>query len=222
MLEKGWNPKLLFHTFEKDLADIHSTASRFKLLLDKVKHHANQSIDDAFVYAIKKWDKIHKTPELKVGDLILVSTLNFDNIRSPKKLKHSFSGLFIIKALHGKNAVQVGLSGELENKNTDFPVSLLNHYTSSDKELFPLRNETPLEVPPLYKSEEKNVLRVFKERRLRGKMKENTLSDKETHSIQMRGFQKVKYLITRRFSEDSDMRKDQFLNKNFELCALHT
>ncbi|MBW0533709.1 hypothetical protein O181_073424 [Austropuccinia psidii MF-1] len=98
-----------------------------------VKHHANQSIDDAFVYAIKKWDKIHKTPELKVGDLILVSTLNFDNIRSPKRLKHSFSELFIIKALHGKNAVQVGPSGELENKNTAFPVNLLNHYTSSDK-----------------------------------------------------------------------------------------
>ncbi|MBW0512728.1 hypothetical protein O181_052443 [Austropuccinia psidii MF-1] len=61
-----------------------------------------------------------------------------------------------------KNAVQVQLSGELENKHPTFPVSLVKHYTSSDKELFLLRNETPLEVPPLDQSEEKKVLKVFK------------------------------------------------------------
>ncbi|MBW0569000.1 hypothetical protein O181_108715 [Austropuccinia psidii MF-1] len=43
------------------------------------------------------------------------------------------------------------------------------NYTSSDKELFPLRNETPLELPPLNQSEEKKVLKVLKERRIRGK-----------------------------------------------------
>ncbi|MBW0540112.1 hypothetical protein O181_079827 [Austropuccinia psidii MF-1] len=116
-----------------------------------------------------KWDKSHKTSEFKVGDLILVSTLNFDNIKGSNKLKDSFAGTFIIKSLHGKNAVQVELSGELENKHPTFPVSLVNHYTSSDKELFHLRNETPLEVPPLDQSEEKKVLKVMKERRLRGK-----------------------------------------------------
>ncbi|MBW0539006.1 hypothetical protein O181_078721 [Austropuccinia psidii MF-1] len=169
MLEKGWNPKLPFDTLKKYLVDIHPTASRFKLLLDKVRHHANQSMNDAFEYAKKKWDKSHKTPEFKVGDLILVSTLNFDNIKGPKKLKYSFAGAFIIKALHGKNAIQVKLSGELENKNPTFPVSLVKHYTSSEKELFPLRNETPLEVPPLDQSEEKKVLKFLKERRLRGR-----------------------------------------------------
>ncbi|MBW0551021.1 hypothetical protein O181_090736 [Austropuccinia psidii MF-1] len=169
MLEKGWNPKLPIDTLKKDLIDIHPTASSFKLLLDKVRHHANQSMNDAFEYAKQKWDKSHKTPEFKVGDLILVSTLNFNNIKGPKKLKDSFAGPFIIKALHGTNAVQVELSGELENKHPTFPVSLVKHYTSSDKELFPLRNETPLEVPPLDQSEEKKVLKVLKERRLRGK-----------------------------------------------------
>ncbi|MBW0571716.1 hypothetical protein O181_111431 [Austropuccinia psidii MF-1] len=126
-------------------------------------------MNDAFEYAKQKWDKSHKTPELKVGDLILVSKSNFNNIKGPKKLKDSFEGPFIIKALHGKNAVQVELSGEMENKHPDFPVSLVKHYTSSDKELFPLRNETPLEVPPLDQSEDKKVLKVLKERRLRGK-----------------------------------------------------
>ncbi|MBW0550383.1 hypothetical protein O181_090098 [Austropuccinia psidii MF-1] len=155
MLEKGWNPKLPVDTLKKDLVDIHPTASSFKLLLDKVRHHANQSMNDAFEYAKQKWDKSHKTPEFKVGDLILVSTLNFNNIKGPKKLKDSFAGPFIIKALHGTNAVQVELSGELENKHPTFPVSLVKQYTSSDKELFPLINATPLEVPPLDQSEEK-------------------------------------------------------------------
>ncbi|MBW0566505.1 hypothetical protein O181_106220 [Austropuccinia psidii MF-1] len=169
MLEKGWNPKFPVDTLKKDLVDIHPTASSSKLLLDKVRHHANQSMNDAFEYAKKKWDKSHKTPEFKVGDLILVSTLSFNNIKFPKELKDSFAGPFLIKALHGTNLVQVLLLGELENKHPTFPVSLVKHYTSSDKELFPLRNETALEVPPLDQREDKKVLKFFKERRLRGK-----------------------------------------------------
>ncbi|MBW0573037.1 hypothetical protein O181_112752 [Austropuccinia psidii MF-1] len=133
MLEKGWNPKLPVDTLKKDLVDIHPTASSFELLLDKLRHHENQSMNDAFEYAKQKWDKSHKTPEFKVGDLILASTLNFNNIKGPMKLKDSFSGPFIIKSLHGTNAVQVELSGELENKHPTFPVSLVKHYTLSDK-----------------------------------------------------------------------------------------
>ncbi|MBW0558382.1 hypothetical protein O181_098097 [Austropuccinia psidii MF-1] len=169
MLEKGWNPKLPVDYLKKDLVDIHPTDSSFKLLLDKVRYHENQSINDAFEYAKQKWDKSHKTPEFKVGDLIQVSTLNLNNIKGPKKLTDFFAGTFVIKALHGTNAVHVELSGELENKHPTFPVSPVKHYTSGDKELFPLRNETPLEVPQLDQSEEKKVLKVLKERRLRGK-----------------------------------------------------
>ncbi|MBW0588742.1 hypothetical protein O181_128457 [Austropuccinia psidii MF-1] len=126
-------------------------------------------MNDAFEYAKQKWDKSHKTPEFKVGYLILVSPLSFNNIKGQKKLKGSFAGPFIIRALHGTNAVQVEQSGELENKHPTFPVSLVNHYASSDKELFPLRNETPLQVPPLDESKEKKVLKVLKERSLWGK-----------------------------------------------------
>ncbi|MBW0569018.1 hypothetical protein O181_108733 [Austropuccinia psidii MF-1] len=80
MLEKGWNPKLPFDTLKKDLVDIHPAASSFKLFLDKLRNHANQSMNDAFEYAKQKWDKSHKTPEFKVGDLVLASTLKFNNI----------------------------------------------------------------------------------------------------------------------------------------------
>ncbi|MBW0493910.1 hypothetical protein O181_033625 [Austropuccinia psidii MF-1] len=169
ILEKGWNPKLPVDNLKKDLVDIHPTASRFKLLLDRLRNLANQSMNNAFQYAKQKWDKSYKTPEFKVGDLILLPTLNFNNMKGPKKLKDLFAGPFIIKSLNGTNAVQVEISGELENKHPNFPVSLVKHYTSSDKELFTLRNETPLEVPPLEQSEEKKLLKVSKERRPRGK-----------------------------------------------------
>ncbi|MBW0575954.1 hypothetical protein O181_115669 [Austropuccinia psidii MF-1] len=103
MLEKGGNPKLPVDTLKKDLVDIYPTFSRFRLLLDKVRNHANQSIKDSFEYAKLKWDKSHKDPEFKVGDLILVSTFKFNNIKGTKKLKDCFSGPFIIKDLHWKN-----------------------------------------------------------------------------------------------------------------------
>ncbi|MBW0476958.1 hypothetical protein O181_016673 [Austropuccinia psidii MF-1] len=84
-------------------------------------------MNDAFEYAKQKWDESHKNPELKLEDLILVSTFNLNNIKGPNKLKDSFAGPFIIKALHGTNAIQVELSGELENKHPTFTVSLVKH-----------------------------------------------------------------------------------------------
>ncbi|MBW0528926.1 hypothetical protein O181_068641 [Austropuccinia psidii MF-1] len=75
----------------------------------------------------------------------------------------------MIKALHGPNALQLELSGELMKKHPDFPVSLIKPHSSSDKELFPLRNKPPLEIPHLEGGEEKNVGKVLKERRTRNK-----------------------------------------------------
>ncbi|MBW0523989.1 hypothetical protein O181_063704 [Austropuccinia psidii MF-1] len=112
MLEKGWNPRPQTDKLRKYLIEIHPTASIFKMIFDKVKHHFKQSINDAFEYEKQKWDKSHKVPYFKVGDLVLVSTLNFNNIKGPRKLKYSHEGPFVIVALHGTNAFQVELSGE--------------------------------------------------------------------------------------------------------------
>ncbi|MBW0551014.1 hypothetical protein O181_090729 [Austropuccinia psidii MF-1] len=87
MLEKGWNQRLPYDTLKKDLVDIHPTASSFKLMLEKVRHHENRCMQDYFKYAKERWDKIHKPPDFKTGDLVLVSTLNVNNIKGPKKLK---------------------------------------------------------------------------------------------------------------------------------------
>ncbi|MBW0559176.1 hypothetical protein O181_098891 [Austropuccinia psidii MF-1] len=108
-------------------------------------------MQDSSKYAKGRWDKIHKPPDLKIGDLVLVSTHNFNNIKGPKKLKDSFAGPFMIKGLHGPNAVQLELTGELMNKHPTFLVGLIKLYSSYDKGLFPLRNKPPLKIRPLEK-----------------------------------------------------------------------
>ncbi|MBW0540103.1 hypothetical protein O181_079818 [Austropuccinia psidii MF-1] len=127
MLEKGCNPIIPYDTLKKDLVDLNPTAKSFK----------------------KRWEKSHKPPDLKVGDLVLVSTLSYNNIEGPKKLKYSFAGPFMMRELHGPNSVQLELTGELMNKHPTFPVILIKPYSSSDKELSPLRNKPPIETPPL-------------------------------------------------------------------------
>ncbi|MBW0487635.1 hypothetical protein O181_027350 [Austropuccinia psidii MF-1] len=102
ILEKGWNRKLPQDSLRKDLVEMHPTAASFKLILEKARKHAISCMEDSFEYAKKKWDKSHATPDFKGGDLVLVSTTNFNNIKGCKKLKYSFAGCFFIKAHHGK------------------------------------------------------------------------------------------------------------------------
>ncbi|MBW0519904.1 hypothetical protein O181_059619 [Austropuccinia psidii MF-1] len=101
ILEKGWNPKLPQDSSRKGLVQIHPTASSFKGMLQKLKKHAVRCMEDSFEYAKDKWDKSHSTPDFKVGNLVLVYTTNFNNIKGCKMLKDSFAGPFFIKALHG-------------------------------------------------------------------------------------------------------------------------
>ncbi|MBW0571561.1 hypothetical protein O181_111276 [Austropuccinia psidii MF-1] len=125
ILEKGWNPKLPQYSLRKDLVEIHPTAASFKGKLGKTRKHSIRCIEDSFSYSKDKWEKSHATTDFIVGDLVLVSTTNFNNIKQCKKLKDSVSGPFVIKALHGENAVEVELSEEIRNKHPTFPVSLI-------------------------------------------------------------------------------------------------
>ncbi|MBW0558374.1 hypothetical protein O181_098089 [Austropuccinia psidii MF-1] len=81
----------------------------------------------------------------------------------------------MIKALHITNLVQLELTGKLMNKHPAFPVILIKPYSSSDKELFTLRNKLPLEIPPLEEVEEKKIVKVLKERRARDKKEKEYL-----------------------------------------------
>ncbi|MBW0515191.1 hypothetical protein O181_054906 [Austropuccinia psidii MF-1] len=155
MLGKVWNPRLPYDNLKKDLVDIHKTERNFKIMLDKARNYANRCMQDSFKYAKEIRDKSHKPPDFKVGHLVLVSALNFNNIKGPKKLKDSFAGPFLINALHGTNAVQLELTGEIMNKHPIFPVSLMKTYSSSDKDLFPPINKPPLEILPRRRKREK-------------------------------------------------------------------
>ncbi|MBW0511212.1 hypothetical protein O181_050927 [Austropuccinia psidii MF-1] len=111
-------------------------------MLDKAGNHANRFFQEPFKYSKERWDKSHKPPDFKVGDLVCVSTLNFKKIKGSKNLKDSFAGPFMIRVLHVTTSVQLELTGELMN---------------SDKVLFPLK-KPPLEIPPLEEGEENKTV----------------------------------------------------------------
>ncbi|MBW0495409.1 hypothetical protein O181_035124 [Austropuccinia psidii MF-1] len=48
-------------------------------------------------YNKQRWDKSHIKPEFKEGDCVLVSTLNFNNIKGFQKMRDSFVGPFIVE-----------------------------------------------------------------------------------------------------------------------------
>ncbi|MBW0488274.1 hypothetical protein O181_027989 [Austropuccinia psidii MF-1] len=85
-------------------------------------------------------------PDFKEGDQVLVSTLNFNNLKGPKKMRASCLGPFTIINLIGNNAVEFRLTEEFYRKHTVFPVSLVNPYIQTEKDKFPSRKKDP--TPP--------------------------------------------------------------------------
>ncbi|MBW0525455.1 hypothetical protein O181_065170 [Austropuccinia psidii MF-1] len=94
----------------------------------------------------QKWDKTQMEPDFKEGDQVLVSTLNFNNLKGPKKMRDSFVGPFYIIKLIGKNAVEVTLLEEFSRKHPVFPVSLVKPYFQTEQDKFPSRRKDP--TPP--------------------------------------------------------------------------
>ncbi|MBW0488552.1 hypothetical protein O181_028267 [Austropuccinia psidii MF-1] len=133
-------------------------------MLEKEIHHGNRCMLDYFKYSKERWDKSHKPPELRIVDLVFASTFNFNNIKQPNKMKASFAGPFVIKDLHGLNAVQLEITGEVMKKDPAFPLILRKPYSQIYKELFLLINKPPLKIPPLEEGEENQILQVLKER----------------------------------------------------------
>ncbi|MBW0517357.1 hypothetical protein O181_057072 [Austropuccinia psidii MF-1] len=87
-------------------------------------------------------------PDIKEGDQVLVSTLNFNNLKGHKKMRDSFVGTLTIIKLIGKNAVEVKLTEEFSRKQPVFPKSLVKPYFQTEEDKFPSRkkNPTPLEI----------------------------------------------------------------------------
>ncbi|MBW0532001.1 hypothetical protein O181_071716 [Austropuccinia psidii MF-1] len=103
-------------------------------------------IAEAKEYNKQRWDKTHMEPDFKEGDQVLVSTLNFNSLKVPKKMRDSFLGPFTIIKLIRKNSVEVKLTEEFSRKHPVFPVSLVKPYFQTEEGRFPSTRKNP--TPP--------------------------------------------------------------------------
>ncbi|MBW0554415.1 hypothetical protein O181_094130 [Austropuccinia psidii MF-1] len=93
-------------------------------------------------YNKQRRDKSHIEPDFKEVDQVLVSTLSFNNLKGPKRMRDSFVGPFTIIKLIGKNAVEVKLTEKYSMKHPVFPVSLVKPFFQTEDK-FPSRKKNP-------------------------------------------------------------------------------
>ncbi|MBW0495101.1 hypothetical protein O181_034816 [Austropuccinia psidii MF-1] len=111
LVEKGWNPLFPVDHLKKNFLTIHPTSTAFHYMWKKACDTATKCIAEAKEYNKQRWDKSHMEPDFKVEEQVLVSTLNFNNLKVPEKMRDSFVGPFTIIKLIGTNAVEVKLRG---------------------------------------------------------------------------------------------------------------
>ncbi|MBW0530050.1 hypothetical protein O181_069765 [Austropuccinia psidii MF-1] len=107
-------------------------------------------------------------PDSKEGNQVLVSTLSFDNLKGPKKMRDSFVGPITISKLIGKNAVEVKLTEEFSRKHPVFPVSLVKPYFQIEEDKLPSRKKNPT-LPEIVEVADSSahVKKTIKDRKIR-------------------------------------------------------
>ncbi|MBW0482211.1 hypothetical protein O181_021926 [Austropuccinia psidii MF-1] len=140
--KKGWNP-LLPVDHLKNLLTIHPTSKDYHGKWNRACDTAARCTAEAKEYDKQRWDKSHIECDFKEGDQVIVSTLNFNKLKGPKKMRHSFLGPFNIFKLIGKNLVEVKLTEEFSRKHPVFPVSLVKPYFQKEKDKLPYRKKSP-------------------------------------------------------------------------------
>ena len=166
-LERGWTPWFPRDVLMSKAVNIHPSSADFHYMMTKAEKYAAECVKLAVDYNKNRWDKTHKAHDFKIGDQVLISTFNFTNLSGPKKLRDSFVGPFTIKQLHGKNAVELILTGELERKHPTFPVSLIKPYIPNDNEKFPLRKKNVKVVIPPLEKEPVKIKKIIQHRKIR-------------------------------------------------------
>ncbi|MBW0503586.1 hypothetical protein O181_043301 [Austropuccinia psidii MF-1] len=148
LVEKGWNLLLPMDHLKKNLPTIHPTAKDFHYMWKNACDTASKGIAKAKPYNKLWWDNSHMEPDFKEGDQVLVSKLNFNNLKGPKKMRDSFVGPFSIIKLIGKQSVEVKLTEDLSRKHPVFPVSSVKPYSQTKEDKLPSRkkNPTPQEI----------------------------------------------------------------------------
>ncbi|MBW0487692.1 hypothetical protein O181_027407 [Austropuccinia psidii MF-1] len=112
LVKKRWNTLLPVDHLKKNILTIHPTAKDFHEMWKRSCDTAVKCIAEEKHYNKHRQDKSHLEPDFKEGDQVLVSTLNFNNLKEPKKMRDSFLGPFTIPKLIGTNVVEVKLTEE--------------------------------------------------------------------------------------------------------------
>ncbi|MBW0507767.1 hypothetical protein O181_047482 [Austropuccinia psidii MF-1] len=167
-VEKRWNPLLPVDHLKKNPLTIHPKAKDFNDMWKKSCDTAAKCIAEAKEYNKQRWDKSHIEPVFKEGHKVLVSTLNFNNLKGPNKMRDSFVGTFTIIKLIGKNTVEVKVTKEFSRKHPVFPVSSVKPYFQTEEDSFPSRKKNPT-LPEIVEVEDSPgpVKKIIKARKIR-------------------------------------------------------
>ncbi|MBW0575078.1 hypothetical protein O181_114793 [Austropuccinia psidii MF-1] len=168
LVEKGWNTVLPVDKVKKNLLTIQPTAKDFHEMWKRACDTAAKCIAEGKEYKKQRWDKSHMEPDFKAGAKVLVSTLNLNNLKAPKKMRDSFLGPFNIIQLIWKIAVEVKLTEEFSRKHPVFPVRLVKPYFQTEEDKFPSRKKNP--TPPEIVEVEDSpgpVRKIIKARKIR-------------------------------------------------------
>ncbi|MBW0533823.1 hypothetical protein O181_073538 [Austropuccinia psidii MF-1] len=86
LVDKGRNTLLPADHLKKNLLTIHATAKYFHKMWKRACDTASKCIAEAKEYNKQRWHKSHLEHDFLEGDHVLVSTLNFNNLKRPKIL----------------------------------------------------------------------------------------------------------------------------------------
>ncbi|MBW0493502.1 hypothetical protein O181_033217 [Austropuccinia psidii MF-1] len=136
-------PEVHWLKTQKNLLTIHPTAKDFHDMWKRTCATAARAIAEAKEYNKQRWDKSQIKSDFIEGDQVLVSTLNLNRLKGPKKMRNFFLGPFTIIKLVGKNSLEVKLTEEVSRKHPVFPVSLVKPYFQPEEDMFPSRKENP-------------------------------------------------------------------------------
>ncbi|MBW0477014.1 hypothetical protein O181_016729 [Austropuccinia psidii MF-1] len=87
LVEKGWNLLLPEDNLKKNILAIQPTAMDFHYKWKRACDTAANCIAWAKEYTKQRYHKTNMKPDFKEGDQVLVFTLNFNNIKRPKKMR---------------------------------------------------------------------------------------------------------------------------------------
>ncbi|MBW0475448.1 hypothetical protein O181_015163 [Austropuccinia psidii MF-1] len=146
LVKKGWNPLLPVDHLKKNHLTIHPTAKDVHDMLKRPCDTVAKCIAEVKEYNKKRWEKSQIKPEFKQGYQVLMSTLNFNNLKGPEKMRDTFVGPITIIKLIGKNAVEVKLTEKCSRKHPVFPVSFGKPYFQTEEDILPPRKKSP--TPP--------------------------------------------------------------------------